>query len=129
MSPPDYTGLCKVLYDWQTIIAGVVAFLGGLAAYKAGVIQAKATRQAADKQIAAIKSSLQANTMLSLMDKFDSKEFQEKLKNAAKACLDYLQPVPYDFAPIYVSLVMVFSCPILPCLPANTDLLLFACQR
>ncbi|MGC2202699.1 MAG: hypothetical protein WA633_21495 [Stellaceae bacterium] len=36
MPPPDYTGFWKLLYDWQTIIAGVAAFLGGLIA--AGVV-------------------------------------------------------------------------------------------
>jgi hypothetical protein len=50
MLPPDYTGFWKVLYDWQTIIAGAAAFIGGLAAYRAGQIQASATREAADRQ-------------------------------------------------------------------------------
>jgi hypothetical protein len=42
-----------VIYDWQTIIAGAAAVIGGLTAYVAGVIQARATRKAADAQIAA----------------------------------------------------------------------------
>jgi hypothetical protein len=54
MSPPDYTGVWKVFYDWQTIITGALAILGAFIAYRAGVIQARATRKAADKQIAAI---------------------------------------------------------------------------
>jgi hypothetical protein len=53
MSPPDYTGLWKLLYDWQTIIAGAAAMLGGWIAYRAGMIQAKATRESANQQIAA----------------------------------------------------------------------------
>jgi hypothetical protein len=90
MSLPDYTGVWKVLYDWQTMITGALAIVGASIAYTVGVIQANATRQAADKQIAAIKSSLQATTLFELMDKFDSREFQGKLKNAAKACLAHL---------------------------------------
>ena len=58
MSPPDYTGAWKLLYDWQTIIAGAAAILGGWIAYRAGVIQAKATRDASDKQIAAVAAEI-----------------------------------------------------------------------
>jgi hypothetical protein len=58
MSPPDYTGLWKLLYDWQTIIAGAAAILGGWIAYRAGVIQARATRESADKQIAAAAAEI-----------------------------------------------------------------------
>jgi hypothetical protein len=50
MSPPDYTGVLKVLYDWQTVITGLLAIVSASIAYKA-------TRQAADRQIAAIKAS------------------------------------------------------------------------
>jgi len=57
MPPPDYTGFWKLLYDWQTIIAGGAAIIGGVVAYVAGRIQARATRDAADRQIAAIKST------------------------------------------------------------------------
>jgi hypothetical protein len=32
MTPPEYTGLLKFFYDWQTIIAGLLAFLVGAAA-------------------------------------------------------------------------------------------------
>jgi F0F1-type ATP synthase membrane subunit c/vacuolar-type H+-ATPase subunit K len=62
MPPPDYTGLLKLLYDWQTLITGAAALLGGLAAYVAGRIQASATREAADRQITAMarKDRLQA---------------------------------------------------------------------
>jgi hypothetical protein len=38
MPSPDYTGLLKVLYDWQTVIAGVLAIVGGFIAYRAAVI-------------------------------------------------------------------------------------------
>jgi hypothetical protein len=58
----DYTGLSKLLYDWQTIIAGalaiVAAVIGGGMAYRAGRIQANATRTAADLQVAAANSQL-----------------------------------------------------------------------
>jgi hypothetical protein len=62
MSPPDYTGVVRLLYDWQTLITGAAALLGGLAAYVAGRIEAGATREAADRQIAAMarKDRLQA---------------------------------------------------------------------
>jgi hypothetical protein len=43
MSPPDYTGLCKLLYDWQTIITGGLAIV-------AAVIAALATKEAARRQ-------------------------------------------------------------------------------
>ena len=58
----DYTGLWKLLYDWQTIITGPLAILaaviGGGMAYWAGRVQAKATRTAADLQVAAINDQL-----------------------------------------------------------------------
>jgi hypothetical protein len=59
MSPPDYTGVWKVLYDWQTITAGALAIVGAGIAYMAGIIQARATREAADKQIAAVNRTEQ----------------------------------------------------------------------
>jgi hypothetical protein len=91
MPPPDYTGFWKLLYDWQTLIAGGAAIIGGVVAYVAGRIQARATRDAADRQIAAIKSTLQAESIIKLMDKFDSDEFQEKRKRAAHDCLNHLE--------------------------------------
>ncbi len=62
MPPPDYTGFLKLLYDWQTALAGAAAILGGIAAYVAGRIQAGATREAAKSQITAMtrKDRLQA---------------------------------------------------------------------
>jgi hypothetical protein len=52
------TDTWKLLYDWQTIITGglaiLAAIIGGGMAYRAGVIQANATRKAADEQIAAV---------------------------------------------------------------------------
>jgi hypothetical protein len=90
MSPPDYIGVWKVLYDWQTIITGAAAIIVGSLAYRAGMIQAKNAREAARQQIAAVKSTLQADTLLRLMDKSDSEEFQDKLKKAAQACLAHL---------------------------------------
>ena len=53
ISPPDYSGVWKLLYDWQTIIAGAAAIFGGWIAYRAGVKQAQATRELTDKQLAA----------------------------------------------------------------------------
>lgn len=91
MSPPDYTGLWKLLYDWQTIIAGGAAIIGGVVAYSAGRIQARATHEAADRQIVAIKATLQAESIIKLTDKFDSHDFQEKRKRAAQACLNHLE--------------------------------------
>jgi hypothetical protein len=44
----DYTGLWKLLYDWQTLLAGAAAIFGGWLAYRAGVKQATATRDAAE---------------------------------------------------------------------------------
>ena len=91
MPPPDYTGFWNLLYYWQTIIAGGAAIIGGVIAYSAGRIQARATREAADRQIAAIKSTLQAESIIKLMDKFDNGDFQEKRKHAAQACLNNLE--------------------------------------
>jgi hypothetical protein len=45
MSPPDYTGVWKVLYDWQSLLAGVLALIAGIAAYCAGRRQARAVEQ------------------------------------------------------------------------------------
>lgn len=46
MTPPDYTGLWKLLYDWQTIIAGVLALVAGIMAYVVGKKQVTAVRNA-----------------------------------------------------------------------------------
>jgi len=40
----DYTGPLKLLYDWQTLVAGFVAIGGGWLAYFAGVKQVRAIR-------------------------------------------------------------------------------------
>lgn len=58
MCSPDYTGLWKLLYNWQTLIAGTAAIIGGWIAYRAGVIQAKATRESANQQIAAAAAEI-----------------------------------------------------------------------
>jgi hypothetical protein len=47
----EYTGAWKHLYDWQSLIAGSLAFIAGLVAFFAGLIQAKATRRAAETQV------------------------------------------------------------------------------
>lgn len=58
VSPPDYIGIWKLLYDWQTIIAGGAAIFGGWIAYRAGVKQAQATRESTDKQLAAAAAEI-----------------------------------------------------------------------
>lgn len=58
VSPPDYIGIWKLLYDWQTIIAGAAAIFGGWIAYRAGVKQAQATRESTDKQLAAAAAEI-----------------------------------------------------------------------
>jgi hypothetical protein len=54
----NYTGFWKLLYDWQTIITGLAAVVGGGMAYWAGRVQAKATRTGADLQVAASNAHL-----------------------------------------------------------------------
>jgi hypothetical protein len=56
----DYTGLWKLLYDWQTLLAGAAAIFGGWLAYRAGVKQATATGDAAAIQIQAIATQTAA---------------------------------------------------------------------
>jgi hypothetical protein len=59
MMAPDYTGVLRWVYDWQTMIAGIVAVVGaiggGVLAYLAGKKQADATRKSARDQIAALE--------------------------------------------------------------------------
>jgi hypothetical protein len=49
MPPPDYTGFCKLLYDWQTLLAGglaiIAAVIGAIAAYRVGNAQITAAKQ------------------------------------------------------------------------------------
>jgi hypothetical protein len=49
MSPTDYTGFLKLLYDWQTIITGglaiVAAIIGAWAAYCIGNAQMAAAKR------------------------------------------------------------------------------------
>ncbi len=47
----EYTDVGKILYDWQSLVAGVLAFGAGLLAYRAGLKQANATRRAATEQV------------------------------------------------------------------------------
>jgi hypothetical protein len=69
MPSPNYTGLLRWVYDWQTMIAGFLAIVGamggGWLAYCAGVKQADATRHGARNQIAALE---QQNADLKLAD-------------------------------------------------------------
>jgi hypothetical protein len=60
MAAPDYTGLLHWAYDWQTMIAGVLAIVGGWLAYRAGIRQANATRSSAEGQIEAIREQTAA---------------------------------------------------------------------
>jgi hypothetical protein len=68
--PPQPHPMQDFLYNWQTLITGglaiLAALIGGGMAYRAGVIQANATRKAADRQIFAITSALQAESVLKL---------------------------------------------------------------
>jgi hypothetical protein len=57
----DYTGPLRWVYDWQTIIAGVGAVFGGWLAYRAGVRQATATREATE---ASTRSMLQRSQLV-----------------------------------------------------------------
>ena len=50
---PEFVGIWRLLYDWQSLIAGLLAFGAGILAYMAGCVQAKATRQAAKMQMEA----------------------------------------------------------------------------
>ncbi len=50
---PEYVGIWRLIYDWQSLIAGLLAFAAGILAYIAGYVQAKATRQAAEMQMEA----------------------------------------------------------------------------
>jgi hypothetical protein len=45
MSAPDYTGLWKLLYDWQTIIAGALALVAGVPLVCVGFRQLKALQR------------------------------------------------------------------------------------
>jgi hypothetical protein len=49
MSPPDYTGCLKLLYDWQTLITGglaiIAAIIGAWAAYRVGNAQMAAAKR------------------------------------------------------------------------------------
>jgi hypothetical protein len=91
MGWPESVTVYRLLTDLGSLIGGIFALLAGAAAYLIGHRQAKATKEAANKQIAASKSSLQAQTMLNLMDKFDSETFKEKRQMAARACLSKLE--------------------------------------
>jgi hypothetical protein len=75
----DYTGCWKLLYDWQTLVAGFLALAAGALAYSVG-----------QRQVGASKSALQAESIISLMEKFDSEAFQNKRRLAAEACLSKL---------------------------------------
>jgi hypothetical protein len=60
--PQQRTPIVNFLYNWQTIITGglaiLAALIGGGITYRAGVIQANATRTAADSQVAAVNTQL-----------------------------------------------------------------------
>jgi hypothetical protein len=52
MSPPDYVGVLKVLYDWQTLITGVLALIAATATVLATIKAANREISAAQEQIA-----------------------------------------------------------------------------
>jgi hypothetical protein len=63
MPPPDYTGFLKLLYNWQTIIAGALALAAGLIA--AGLVVC---------QVRLIKRQVAFSTYLDLDKEWNSKE-------------------------------------------------------
>ena len=50
MSPPDYAGVLKVLYDWQTLITGILALIAALATIRATIKAANREISAAQEQ-------------------------------------------------------------------------------
>ncbi len=66
MPPPHYTGFLKLLYDWQPIIAGVLALLVGLFAAALVVWQVRL-----------IKRQVAFSTYLDLDKEWNSKEMIE----------------------------------------------------
>src|SRR5271166_1089022 len=50
MPPPDYTGVLKVLYDWQTLITGILALIAALATIRATIKAANREISAAQEQ-------------------------------------------------------------------------------
>jgi hypothetical protein len=55
MPAPDYTGLFRFVYDWQTFIAGILAVGGGWLAYRAGMRQARTAQGQLEHMKAAAK--------------------------------------------------------------------------
>jgi hypothetical protein len=58
--PPEYEGFWKLVFEWQTLIAGSAAIFGGLLAYLAGVRQANATKEGAKLQTQAVTTQTAA---------------------------------------------------------------------
>src|SRR6476646_10110528 len=52
-------GVYQVLTDLGGLVAGVLALIAGLLAYAGGLRQARATRKAADTQIAAMREQVE----------------------------------------------------------------------
>lgn len=50
MSPPDYAGVLKVLYDWQTLITGILALIAALATIRVTIKAANREISAAQEQ-------------------------------------------------------------------------------
>jgi hypothetical protein len=74
---PNYTGFWGCFYDWQTMIVGTLGVIVTIVTVLVTVYRLKVT--------------LQTESLLKLMDKFDSKPFREKRIAATKACLCKLE--------------------------------------
>jgi hypothetical protein len=66
MSCPGYSGALGLLFDWQTLVAGLLAFGAGLLAYWSGNNQARATSKAAQQEVQAL---LQQNEYMRLSER------------------------------------------------------------
>jgi hypothetical protein len=74
---PNYTGFYRLLYDWQTSIVGTLGIIATVVTVFVTVYRLKVT--------------LQTESLLKLIEKFDSETFGEKRIAATKACLSGLE--------------------------------------
>jgi hypothetical protein len=95
MPAPDYTGLFRFVYDWQSFIAGFVALGGGVLAYRAGITQAKATRKSAEGQIEAIKEQTAAVRQQNAdLKRAEQRRLAQERSNVARvlwSCLGFVE--------------------------------------
>jgi len=66
----EYTGFLKVLFDWQTVLAGLLALAAGLLAYWAAQGQVRATKEQMRQSQREIKRQLASKVIIaaSLLD-------------------------------------------------------------